>query len=147
MFVEDLVHEEGEVIAGWLYAKELEEAQFEILKRSELHQEQRLQAAATKAAAGGQRIIENGSLVLASRGTGLSGRPKDKLQSRFTGPYLVLNRDQPLNSLVECQHLGSKVVEMFHMHDLVVVQLSHLSEEELEKSAMQDHWTYKVLCI
>ncbi len=147
MFVEDLAHEEGETIAGWLYAKELEEAQFEILKRSELHQEQRLQAAARKATIGCQRVIENGSLVLASRGTSLGGRPKDKLQSRFTGPYLVLNRDQPLDSLVECQHLGSKVVEMFHMHDLVVVNLSHLSEEELESSAMQDHWTYKVLCI
>ena len=147
MFVEDLVHEEGEAIAGWLYAKELEEAQFDILRRSELHQETRLQAAVTKAAAGDQRLIENGSLVLASRGTVLGGRPKGKLQSRFTGPYLVLNREQPLSSLVECQHLGSKVVEMFHMHELVVVQLSHLSEEELEQSAMQDHWTYKVLCI
>ena len=146
MFVDDLVHEEGETMAGWQYAKELEEAQFEILRRSELHQEQRLQAAARKATSGPQRKIENGNLVLASRG-GFGGRPKDKLQSRFTGPYLVLERTAPTDSLVKCQHLGTKVVEMFHMHDLVTVDLGHLSEEALEESAMQDFWTYKVIGI
>jgi hypothetical protein len=147
MFVEELVQEEGEATAGWLYAKELEEAQFGILRKSELHQEQRLQAAARKASSGIQREIEDGSLVLASRGTSLSSRPKGKLQSRFTGPYLVVDRPQPLDSLVKCQHLGTKVVEMFHMHELAVVDLHHLSEEELASSAMQDHWTYKVVSI
>ncbi len=53
-----------------------------------------------------------------------------------------MDRDQPLDSLVKCQHLGMKTVEMFHMHELVVVDLHHLSEEDLEKSAMQDHWDY-----
>jgi hypothetical protein len=147
MFVDDLVQEEGETMAGWLYAKELEEAQFDILKRSELHQEQRLQEATRKVGSGIQRKIEDGALVLASRGTSLSGRPKGKLQSRYTGPYLVIDRDRPLDSLVKCQHLGTKVVEMFHMHELVVVDLHHLSEEVLEKSAMLDYWTYKVTSI
>jgi hypothetical protein len=32
--------------------------------------------------------------------------------------------------------LGMKTVEMFHVHELVVVDLHHLSEEDLEKSAM-----------
>ena len=136
MFVDDLVQEEGEAMAGWIYAKELEEAQFEILRKSELHQEERLLVAAGKAASGIQRKKEEGALVLASRGTSLGGRPKGKLQSRFTGPYLVLDRDQPLDSLVKCQHLGMKTVEMFHVHELVVVDLHHLSEEDLEKSAM-----------
>jgi hypothetical protein len=147
MFVDELVQEEGETMAGWLYAKELEEAQFDILRRSELHQEQRLQSAARKAESGIRRRIEDGALVLASRGTTLGGRPKEKLQSRFTGPYLVLDRNEPLDSLVKCQHLGSKVVEMFHMHELTVVDLHHLSDQELEASAMQDHWTYKVVNI
>lgn len=147
MFVEELVQEEGETMAGWLYAKELEEAQFDILRRSELHQEQRLQAAARKVVSGVQRKIEDGVLVLASRGTSLGGRPKGKLQSRYTGPYLVVDRINSLDSLVKCQHLGTKIVEMFHMHELVVVDLKDLSGEELEISAMQDHWTYKVLGI
>jgi hypothetical protein len=107
MFVDELVQEEGEAMAGWLYAKQLEEAQFDILKRSELHQEQKLQTAARKAASGIQRRIEDGVFVLASRGISLGGRPKGKLQSRFTGPYLVVD----------------------------------------QVSAMQDHWTYKVLGI
>ena len=111
-----------------------------------MHQEQRLQAAVRKASSGPQRKIENGNLVLAARG-GFGGRPKDKLQSRFTGPYLVLDRTAPTDSLVRCQHLGTKVVEMFHMHDLVTVDLEHLSETELEESAMQDYWTYKVVGI
>ena len=133
-------------MAGWLYAKELEEAQFEILRKSELHQEQRLATAASKAIAGGQRKIIEGDLVLAARG-GLGGRPKGKLQSRFTGPYLILDREDPTNSLVKCQHLGSKVIEMFHMSELVVVDLHNLSDQQLEESAMQDHWTYKVVRI
>ena len=36
---------------------------------------------------------------------------------------------------------------MFHMSDLVVVKLEHLSEQELSASALQDHWTYKVVAI
>ena len=36
---------------------------------------------------------------------------------------------------------------MFHMCDLVVVKLDHLSEEELSASALQDHWTYRVVAI
>jgi hypothetical protein len=146
MFVEDLVQEEGEVLAGWKYAKELEDSQFEILRRSELHQEQKLLNAARKANSGPQRKIENGNLVLAARG-GLNGRPKEKLQSRFTGPYLVLDRINATDSLVKCQHLGTKIIEMFHMKDLVTVDLEHLSEAALEESAMQDHWTYKVVGI
>lgn len=150
MFVDALVQEEGEPIAGWLYAKELEDAQFEILRKSEQHQEKRLLDASQKASSKDARTIHEGNLVLARRGSvgvGLNGRPKGKLQSRYTGPYLVLDRQKPSDSLVKCQHLGTKIVEMFHMHELVVVELSHLSEEELEKSAMQDHWTYKVLSI
>jgi hypothetical protein len=147
MFAEELVQEEGETMAGWLYAKQLEEAQFDILKRSELHQEQKLQTAARKAASGNQRKIESGVLVFASRGISLGGPPKGKLQRRFAGPYLLVDRINSLESLVKCQHLGTKIVEMFHMHELVVVDLKDLSEEELEVSAMQDHWTYKVLGI
>ena len=130
-------------MAGWLYAKELEEAQFEILRTSELHQEQRLAAAARKASESGPRTIMEGALVLAARG-GLGGRPKGKLQSRFQGPYLVIDRLDPASSLVSCQHLGTKIIENFHMSDLVVVKLDHLSEEELSASALQDHWTYQV---
>ena len=144
MFVDD--QEEGETMAGWLYAKELEDAQFEVLRHSELHQEQRLAAAAGRARERGQRTIMEGDLVLAARG-GLGGRPKGKLQSRFQGPYLVINRPDPASSLVSCQHLGTKVIEMFHMSDLVVVKLDHLSEQELAASALQDHWTYKVVAI
>ena len=58
-----------------------------------------------------------------------------------------MDRHQPLDSLVKCQHLGTNVFEMFHMHELAVVDLHHLSEEELAASAMQDHWTYKVTSI
>jgi hypothetical protein len=39
LFMEDLVREEGEPEAGWKFAKELEDLQFEILKRSEEHQQ------------------------------------------------------------------------------------------------------------
>ena len=146
MFVEDLVQEDGETMAGWLYAKQLEDAQFEILRQSELFQEQRLEAAAKRSLEKGQRQILEGDLVLASRG-GFGGRPKEKLQSRFTGPYLVLDRPDPTCSLVKTQHLGTKVVEIFHMSDLVVVELNHLSESEMEASAIQDNWTYKVVSI
>lgn len=145
LFVEDLAHEHGEPVAGWVFAKELEEVQFEILRRSEEHQEKVIAAAIHKAHQTGLRSIEEGTHVLCRRG-GLGKRPKGKLQSRFTGPFLVLDRpdSRATESIVKCYHLGNKTVSSFHMAELVRIDLRHLNAQEMEQEAIKDDWTYKV---
>jgi hypothetical protein len=148
LFMEDLAREEGEPEAGWKFAKELEDLQFEILKRSEEHQQKALEAAVKRAEADAPRAVEEGSYVLCHRG-GLGKRPKGKLQSRFSGPYLVVNRsaDQERDSIVTCLHMGSKQVTSLHMCEIVGIDLSHLKLKEIEEEAIKDEWTYRVVSI
>ena len=148
LFVEELVHEEGEPVAGWKFAKELEDVQLEILCRSEQHQERLMADAAERAVKKGLRRIEEGTYVLCRRG-GLGARPKGKLQSRFSGPYLVVERtpENSNDSVVTCYHLGSKQVVNLHMSELVSIDVSHLKMEEAIESAAKDEWTYRVISI
>jgi hypothetical protein len=148
LFVEELVHEEGEPVAGWKFAKELEDVQMEILRRSEQHQEKLMADAAKRATQKGVRRVEEGTHVLCRRG-GLGARPKGKLQSRFSGPYLVIERppENSFDSVVTCYHLGSKQVVNLHMGELVTIEISQLKMEEAEASALKDEWTYRVTAI
>lgn len=144
MFTEDPAIREGESEGASGYARELEEAQFEMLRRSELHQEEVLQAVARRAEREGTRLIQEGDMVLARRG-GLGNRPKDKLQTRYTGPYVVLERPDPSHSIVNIAHIATKKVEARHMNELVSVNMSHFREvQEAIPYALQDEWTYQV---
>ena len=134
----------GQSTPGWLFAKELEECQAELLRRSELHQEELLEKVRIKSEAAGVREIEGGVWVLAKRG-GLGKRPKTKLQSRYMGPYLVVNRSDPATSIVQCQHLATKKIVKFHMSELVVVDLSNYVEvNDAIPISLKDEWTYMV---
>lgn len=147
LFMEELVREEGEPEAGWRFAKELEDQQFEVLRRSEEHQQRSLEAAALRAEKAGKRTIDEGSYVLCRRG-GLGKRPKGKLQSRFTGPYLVVDRDsREEDSVVSCYHVGTKEVTNFHMCELISIDLKHLRQVDIETEALKDEWTYRVVKI
>ena len=119
-----------------------------MLRRSEEHQNRVLESAAKRTEAEGRRVIEEGSYVLCRRG-GLGKRPKGKLQSRFSGPYLVINRsaDQERDSIVTCLHMGSKQVTNLHMAEVVGIDLSHLKQHEMEAEAIKDEWTYRVVGI
>ena len=133
---------EGQAVSGWALAKELEEAQAELLRRSELYQEELLNKVQAAAAAAGLREIHEGEWVLVKRG-GLSQRPKSKLQCRYMGPYLVLQRPDPTSSIVSCQHLATKSVCKFHMSELQVVKLdNYRSVSEAIPVALRDEWTY-----
>jgi hypothetical protein len=136
--------QQGQSTPGWRFAKELEDCQAELLRRSELHQEELLEKVRTKAEASGVRQLEGGVWVLAKRG-GLGKRPKTKLQSRYMGPYLVVNRTDPTNSLVHCQHLATKKIVKFHMSELVVVDLSDYRDvNDAIPISLKDNWTYMV---
>jgi hypothetical protein len=92
----------------------------------------------------GERELCEGEWVLVKRG-GMSSRPKTKLQSRYMGPYLVVNRPNPTDSIVECQHLASKRVCRFHMSELQVVTLDHYaSVADAAPIALRDEWTYMI---
>jgi hypothetical protein len=133
----------SEVNAATL-VKELEQAQFEILRRSELHQEARLAKVAQDARTNPTRMLEEGMIVLAARG-GFGKRPKDKLQTRYTGPYVVLERPDPSHSIVRVSHIATKKVESRHMSELVICDMSRFQEiEEAVPFAIQDEWTYQV---
>ena len=136
--------QQGQSTPGWKFAKELEDCQAEILRRSERYQEGLLEEVIAKAEAKGVRQLEGGVWVLAKRG-GLGKRPKTKLQSRYMGPYLVVNRSDPASSLVNCQHLATKKVVKFHMSELVVVDLSSFQDvNEAIPISLKDNWTYMV---
>jgi hypothetical protein len=134
----------GQSVPGWMFAKELEEAQAELLRRSEIYQEKLLIKVQEAALAAGVREIQEGEWVLAKRG-GMSQRPKSKLQCRYMGPYLVLSRPDPTSSIVTCQHLATKQVCKFHMSELQVVKLdNYVSVLDAVPVALRDEWTYMV---
>jgi hypothetical protein len=135
---------EGEVVRASDYARELEEAQFVLLRRSELHQEEVLRAVAKKASESEGRQIQEGDVVLAKRG-GMGNRPKDKLQTKFTGPYIVVERPDPTQSIVRISHIATKKIESRHMNELVLCNMSHFREvQDAIPYALQDEWTYQV---
>jgi len=135
---------EGEAVPGWRYVRELEEAQWELLRRSELHQERVLEEVLKTAERKGVREVHEGDWVLVRRG-GLGRRPKSKLQSRYMGPFLVVDRSDPAESLVRCQHLATKQISLFHMSDLQGVSLEHFREvSDAAPLALRDEWTYMV---
>lgn len=144
MVARDPAFEEGLRVEPSMYARELEEAQFEILRRSELHQENRLKKVAEDARQHPLRQLEEGDVVLAVRG-GFGKRPKDKLQTRYTGPYVVVDRPDPSHSIVRISHIATKQIEDRHMNELVVCNMSRFRElEEAVPFALQDAWTYQV---
>jgi hypothetical protein len=144
LFEEHRAFGEGEAVPGWRFAQELEEAQWELLRRSELHQEKVLSEVIQVAESKGVREIREGEWVLAKRG-GLGQRPKGKLQSRYMGPYLVVDRPDPTTSVVSCQHLGTKQVCKFHMSELQAVDLSHYQDvRDAVPIALRDEWTYLI---
>jgi hypothetical protein len=144
MFQDDPAVGEGEEVMASEYARELEEAQFRLLTRSEKHQEQILSKVMEQAEREGRRQIEEGQYVLALRG-GLGGRPKEKLQCRYTGPYLVTQRPDPAHSIVECMHIATRELVNFHMDTLQVCNMSHFSDVAAAiPYAERDDWTYTV---
>ena len=135
---------EGTAVPGWVFARELEAAQWELLKRSELHQERVLEEVIRVAEAKGVREVQEGEWVLVRRG-GLGQRPKSKLQSRYMGPYLVVDRPDPSSSIISCQHLATKVVSKFHLSEVQVVDLSSYREvTDALPLAVRDEWTYMI---
>jgi hypothetical protein len=135
---------EGTSVPGWMFAHELETAQWELLKRSEMHLEKVLAEVARVAAAKGVREVREGEWVLVRRG-GLGNRPKTKLQSRYMGPYLVVDRPDPRSSIISCQHLATKAISKFHMSEVQVVELSHYHDvTDAMPLAVRDEWTYMV---
>jgi hypothetical protein len=144
MFQEDPAVGEGEEVAASAYARELEEIQFQLLARSEAHQEQVLSKVVERAEREGQRQIEEGQYVLALRG-GLGGRPKEKLQCRYSGPYLVTRRPDPTHSIVECMHIATRELVSYHMDTLQICNMSHFSDAAAAiPYAERDDWTYTV---
>ena len=119
LYASDPALDEVSTVNAADFARELEEAQFEMLRRSELHQESILSEVARKASAEPTRQLQEGDIVLARRG-GLGSRPKDKLQSKYTGPYLVVERNDPSHCIVRISHLATRKIESRHMSDLVI---------------------------
>jgi hypothetical protein len=87
-------------------------------------------------------VLQVGDFVLAQRG---DGRPK--IGAAWTGPWLVLDRDDndPTGVVVQCEHLASKVVRSFHMNMLKLFDISLLDDvADAAPIAALDSWEYEV---
>lgn len=128
------------------FARELQEEQLSLFARAEEFQNASLSKLADKAAAEGERSIEEGSWVLAYRGGLPHGRECTKLQYGWTGPWRVLDRgEDPAMPRVQCMHAANKRVETFNIAELKAFDYSLMSSlDDFEKTAQRDMWDYSV---
>jgi hypothetical protein len=128
------------------FARELQEEQLSLFARAEEFQNASLSKLADKAAAEGERSIEEGSWVLAYRGGLPHGRECTKLQYGWTGPWRVLDRgEDPAMPRVQCMHAANKRVETFNIAELKAFDHSLMSSlDDFEKTAQRDMWDYSV---
>ncbi len=127
------------------FVTELQNEQLAIVARGEDYQQALLEKVAAKAIACDVALPE-GSYVLAYRAGMPHGRPVDKTQYRWSGPWRVLGRGQDdAHPRVSCMHLASKIVSDVSIHELKMFNIDLLdSEDDLASVAERDDWDYTV---
>jgi hypothetical protein len=129
------------------FVRELQEEQLAIVARGEDYQNALIEKLAAKAEAY-DVSLPAGSYVLAYRAGMPHGRPVQKTQYRWTGPWRVLDRNgDDSNPRVRCLHMASKVVEDFSLHELKAFNLELLDgndDHELAALAERDNWDYSL---
>jgi hypothetical protein len=125
---------------------ELQEEQSSLLARAEDYQQKRFTYLASQSDDDGSCAFSEGDWVLCYRGGLPHGRPRDKLQFPWTGPWRVLDREgDDFNPRVRVIHAASRQVHTFGRNELRRFNSDLLDgPDEHARVAERDFWDYTV---
>lgn len=128
------------------FIAELQREQSELIARAEDYQKKRFDYLASKTDDDGSRELVEGDWVLCYRGGLPHGRPRDKLQYPWTGPYRVLCREGDLsNPRVKVMHAASRLVHTFGRSELRSFNAELMDgPDDFARVAERDFWDYTV---
>jgi hypothetical protein len=128
------------------FVAELQREQSQLLARADDYQQARFDYMISKSEDQGDLALPEGTWVLCYRGGLPHGRPRDKLQLPWTGPWRVLNREgDDVNPKVRVIHAASRKVEVFGRRELRVFNIEHMDgPDDYAKVAERDYWDYSV---
>lgn len=131
------------------FIRELQDEQLSLLARAEEYQQKRFEYLASRSDDDGTVAFAEGDWVLCYRGGLPHGRPRDKLQFPWTGPWRVLSREgDDLDPRVRVIHAASRQVHVFGRNELRRFNSDLLDgPDELAAVAERDFWDYSVDCI
>lgn len=128
------------------FVAELQREQSQLLARADDYQQARFNYMISRSEDQGDLALPEGTWVLCYRGGLPHGRPRDKLQLPWTGPWRVLNREgDDVNPKVRVIHAASRKVEVFGRRELRVFNIEHMDgPDDYAKVAERDYWDYSV---
>jgi hypothetical protein len=131
------------------FAQELQQEQLRLVARAEAYQNKRFEYIASRSDDSGDLELHNGDWVLCYRGGLPHGRPRNKLQLPWAGPYRVVERlDDSADPRVRCIHAASRRVEVFGRRELRRFNVDLMDgPDDFARAAQRDQWDYNVDCI
>lgn len=131
------------------FIRELQAEQCSLLARADDYQQKRFEYLASRTDDDGSGALAEGDWVLCYRGGLPHGRPRDKLQFPWTGPWRVLCREgDNLDPRVRVIHAASRQVQTFGRNELRRFNSDLLDgPDDLAVVAERDFWDYSVDCI
>jgi len=128
------------------FIAELQQEQAALLARAEDYQQARFNYMMSRSEDDGDAALATGAWVLCYRGGLPHGRPRDKLQSPWTGPWRVLGREgDESNPRVRVIHAASRQVQVFGRRELRSFNIDLMDgPDDFAKVAERDYWDYTV---
>lgn len=127
------------------FISELELEQCELMERAIAHQQRDFERIIAKSDSSPDTPLTEGAWVLAKREGMPHGRPHDKFQCPWTGPWRVLERPDPSHPVVECCHAADHRVVHFHRHELKPFDCLLMDNpDEYAHVAQRDFWDYSI---
>lgn len=128
------------------FVAELQDEQLKLLARAEEYQQARFNYLISKSEDLGDLALAEGDWVLCHRGGLPHGRPRDKLQFPWTGPWRVLSREgDDLDPRVRVLHAASRQVQVFGRRELRSFNAELMDgPDDFAKVAERDYWDYSV---
>lgn len=128
------------------FVSELQQEQAALLARAEEYQQERFNYIVSRSDDLGDRNLAEGDWVLCYRGGLPHGRPRDKLQLPWTGPWRVLSREgDDASPKVRVIHAASRQVQVFGRCELRSFNVDLMNgPDDFAKTAERDYWDYTV---
>ena len=128
------------------FVTELQNEQLQLLARADEYQQARFDYLVSKSEDLGDLALAEGDWVLCYRGGLPHGRPRDKLQLPWTGPWRVLSREgDDSDPRVRVLHAASRQVQVFGRRELRAFNAELMDgPDDFAKVAERDYWDYSV---